>query len=136
MHIRTRSGLPTRGSSKATAFRAFLPCPTPTGLAAISPAGLDTPLLLGSAATAKPLPDDHAAAALWWRISRDLTADVSTQLGHDRSPTTPWTPRLAQLIIILYAARRQVRASRRRPREDIGSNQPWNLGPPPIQPDT
>jgi hypothetical protein len=28
MRIRTRSGLPTRGSSKATASRALLPCPT------------------------------------------------------------------------------------------------------------
>jgi len=31
-------------------------------------AGFDATLLVRSAATAGPLPDDHPAAALWWRI--------------------------------------------------------------------
>ena len=42
-------------------------------LAAISTAGVDAKQLLRSAADGKPLPDDHAAAALWWRICRHLT---------------------------------------------------------------
>ena len=42
-------------------------------LAALSRAGVDTRELLCSAITAGgPLPDDHAAAAAWWRISRHL----------------------------------------------------------------
>ena len=56
-------------------------------LAAISRAGVDARQLLRSAiTTGEPLPDDHAAAALWWRISRHLTPAVAAQAdtGHDR----------------------------------------------------
>ena len=43
-------------------------------LAALSRAGLDARQLLRIAiTTGGPLPDDHAAAAVWWRIGRHLT---------------------------------------------------------------
>jgi DNA primase catalytic core len=66
-------------------------------LAAISRAGLDAREFLRSAASGKSLPDDHAAAALWWRISRHLTPAVSARLGHNHSATASWA-RLAPLI--------------------------------------
>jgi hypothetical protein len=60
-------------------------------LAAISRAGMDASQLLHSAAsTGGPLPDDHAAAALWWRISRHLTAGVAAHVDTDHTHTTPW----------------------------------------------
>jgi hypothetical protein len=53
-------------------------------LAAITRAGLDASQLLRSAASSGgPLPNDHAAAALWWRIIRHLTAAPRSR------PTTP-----------------------------------------------
>lgn len=42
-------------------------------LATISRAGVDAAGLLARAAGEGPLPDDHAAAALWWRINRHLS---------------------------------------------------------------
>jgi hypothetical protein len=45
-------------------------------LANLTGAGFDATLLVRSAAAAGPLPDDHPAAALWWRIL-------------DRLPQTP-----------------------------------------------
>jgi DNA primase catalytic core len=65
-------------------------------LAAISRAGLDAPRLLHAAAAAGPLPDDHAAAALWWRISRHLAPAVATQVHGDQDLATSWTPRLTE----------------------------------------
>ena len=68
-------------------------------LAAISRAGLDASQLLSSAiTTGGPLPDDHAAAAVWWRISRHLTPAVTAQTDPDNTYTTAWTTRLAELI--------------------------------------
>ncbi|WP_137121114.1 MobF family relaxase [Segeticoccus rhizosphaerae] len=67
-------------------------------LAAMSRSGLDASGLLGRAAFAGPLPDDHAAAALWWRINRHLSPTAAEQVDHDRTLTTPWTPRLPQLL--------------------------------------
>jgi DNA primase catalytic core len=52
-------------------------------LAALSLAGVDIKELLG-AVIGQPLPDDHAAAALWWRICRHLHPALSAQI--DRSP--------------------------------------------------
>jgi DNA primase catalytic core len=58
-------------------------------LAAISRAGVDASQLLDSAITAGgPLPDDHAAAALWWRISRHLTPAVAAQADTGHTFTT------------------------------------------------
>jgi hypothetical protein len=68
-------------------------------LAAISRAGADTRQLLRSAITAGgPLPDDHAAAAVWWRISRHLTPTVTAQADTDHPFATAWTLRLAELV--------------------------------------
>ena len=68
-------------------------------LAAISRTGMDARQLLSSAAsTGGPLPDDHAAAALWWRISRHLTPAAADQIDADRTLATAWTFRLAELL--------------------------------------
>jgi DNA primase catalytic core len=66
-------------------------------LAAISSAGVDAGQLLRSAADGKPLPDDHAAAALWWRICRHLTPALLTRVNRD-SVTAAWESRLAELL--------------------------------------
>ena len=67
-------------------------------LAAISRAGINAHHVLRAAAAESPLPDDHAAAALWWRISRHLTPAVATSLD-DSHPLTPaWTAHLATAI--------------------------------------
>jgi hypothetical protein len=47
-------------------------------------AGFDAALLVRSAAAAGPLPDDHPAAALWWRILDHLPPHVPNQ-----NPTPP-----------------------------------------------
>ncbi|WP_415839440.1 MobF family relaxase, partial [Nocardioides zeicaulis] len=50
-------------------------------LAAMSRAGLPAQQLLRSAAsTGNPLPDDHAADALWWRMARHLTPAVAAHV--------------------------------------------------------
>ena len=67
-------------------------------LAAISRAGVDAKQLLRAAAVGKPLPDDHAAAALWWRICRHLNPALSAQINRPAVPTVPWESRLAELI--------------------------------------
>jgi len=68
-------------------------------LAAISRAGVNVRQLLRSAASsAGPLPDDHAAAALWWRISRHLTPPVAAQVDSQQTLTRTWTPWLAELV--------------------------------------
>lgn len=48
-------------------------------LCEVARAGIDTHALLRTT-TAAPLPDDHPAAALWWRISRHLTPAVAASL--------------------------------------------------------
>ncbi len=74
-------------------------------LAAMSRAGVTAHALLRTAAApdhpAGPLPDEHAAAALWWRMARHLTPAVAAQIGdgsHGESVTTDWAPRLADLF--------------------------------------
>jgi hypothetical protein len=67
-------------------------------LAAISRAGVDAKQLLRAAVLEKPLPDDHAAAALWWRVCRRLNPAVSAQISGPAVPTVPWESRLAELI--------------------------------------
>jgi DNA primase catalytic core len=63
-------------------------------LAALSHAGIDATPLLRTAAGVKPLPDDHAAAALWWRICRHLNPSLSTQINHE-PPTADAKPTLS-----------------------------------------
>jgi DNA primase catalytic core len=68
-------------------------------LAALSRAGVDARQLLGSAITAGgPLPDDHAAAALWWRIGRHLTPTVTAQADTGHTFATVRSTRLIELI--------------------------------------
>jgi DNA primase catalytic core len=68
-------------------------------LAALSRAGVDTRGLLCSAITSGgPLPDDHAAAAVWWRISRHLTPAVTAQADTGHTVTTVRSTRLIELI--------------------------------------
>ena len=63
------------------------------------PSGVDARQLLCSAiTTGRPLPDDHAAAAVWWRISRHLTPTVTAQADPDHTVTTAWTSRLTELV--------------------------------------
>jgi DNA primase catalytic core len=74
-------------------------------LAAMSRAGVTAHELLRTAAVpdhpAGPLPDEHAAAALWWRLARHITPAVAAQVGdgsHGESVTTDWAPQLADLF--------------------------------------
>ncbi len=74
-------------------------------LAAMSRAGVTAHQLLRTATTpdhpAGPLPDEHAAAAVWWRMARQLTPAVAAQIGdgsHGEGVTAEWTPRLADLF--------------------------------------
>jgi DNA primase catalytic core len=67
-------------------------------LAAMSRAGIDARRMLNTAVAAGTLPDDHAAAALWWRISRHQSPAVAEQIDAGHSLTTTWTPRLAEFI--------------------------------------
>ncbi len=74
-------------------------------LAAMSRAGVTAHELLRTATApdhpAGPLPDEHAAAAVWWRMARQLTPAVAAQIrdgSHGESVTTEWTPRLVELF--------------------------------------
>jgi conjugative relaxase-like TrwC/TraI family protein len=67
-------------------------------LAALSRAGVNASALLHSAVIGKPLPDDHAAAALWWRICRPLPPSLSAQVNRDATFTSPWESKLAELV--------------------------------------
>jgi DNA primase catalytic core len=68
-------------------------------LAAICRAGIDAGQLLRAAITAGgPLPDDHAAAAVSWRISRHPTPTVTAQADSHPTLTTAWTTRLAEHV--------------------------------------
>jgi DNA primase catalytic core len=67
-------------------------------LGGMSRAGLDARALLAEAVAAGTLPDDHAAAAVWWRISRHLSPAVAEQLDDGQNLTTSWTPRLTEFL--------------------------------------
>ncbi|MDC5696309.1 relaxase domain-containing protein [Intrasporangium calvum] len=63
-------------------------------LAALSRAGVDARALLERVAAQGPLPDDHAAAALWWRISHHVEPAVATAADPSGGLSAPWTHRL------------------------------------------
>ena len=67
-------------------------------LAALGRAGVDTPTLVRRALAQGPLPDEHNAAALWWRIAGHLSPAVAAQVAGDHTVTTTWTPRLPELL--------------------------------------
>ena len=52
-------------------------------LCAISRAGLDAPAMVRRALAEGALPDDHNAAALWWRIAGRLAPAVASQVAGD-----------------------------------------------------
>ena len=71
-------------------------------LAAMSRAGLPARQLLRTARSWRSLPDEHAAAALWWRMARHLTPAVADQVddsatAHARQPPG-WTDQLPDLL--------------------------------------
>jgi DNA primase catalytic core len=67
-------------------------------LAAISRTGLNSRALLAGASAEGILPDDHAGAALWWRISRHLSPTVAAEADRSHSLTTAWAPRLGEVV--------------------------------------
>jgi DNA primase catalytic core len=68
-------------------------------LTALSRAAVDVRQLLCSAiSSGGPLPDDHAAAAVWWRISRHLTPAVTGHIEPDDTFARAWSTRLAELV--------------------------------------
>ncbi|WP_404351801.1 relaxase domain-containing protein [Phycicoccus jejuensis] len=67
-------------------------------LAALTRARIDAPALLGRALSEGPLPDDHNAAALWWRLSRHLSPAVAVQAGTEHQVIAPWTPQLPDIV--------------------------------------
>ncbi len=67
-------------------------------LAQLSASGLNARALLHAAAEAGLLPDDHPAAALWWRIARHLTPAVAAALDNDQPLTTTWSTTLADTV--------------------------------------
>src|SRR5664279_389328 len=80
-------------------------------LAAVSRAGINASQLLRHAANEGPLPDDHASAALWWRISRRLSPTVAVQAtSRDHTMPTGWADVLIDVLGTERAA--QVQASR------------------------
>ena len=66
-------------------------------LAAIARTGIDARALLHTA-TGAPLPDDHAASALWWRISRHLAPAVAHGVDTALALTPGWVDRLTDAI--------------------------------------
>jgi DNA primase catalytic core len=67
-------------------------------LAALSRAGVNATQLLRTAVIGKPLPDDHAAAALWWRICRYLPPSLCVEVNRDATFTNPWESKLTELV--------------------------------------
>lgn len=70
-------------------------------LATMSRNGIAAGQLLRTAAAGGPLPDVHAAAALWWRMARHLTPAVAAELSdphHGVHLTTGWTSQLKDLL--------------------------------------
>nr|WP_300144448.1 MobF family relaxase [Propionicimonas sp.] len=65
-------------------------------LAGLSRTGLDATRILQDASAQGPLPDDHAAAALWWRVVRTLP-DASRERITELSPGA-WVTRLPGLV--------------------------------------
>ncbi len=71
-------------------------------LAAISRAALPTRRMLTAALAEGSLPDDHAAAALWWRLSRHLApavaAQVRREVDHGHALTAGWVSTLVDRV--------------------------------------
>lgn len=61
-------------------------------LSQIASSGINTSQLLRLAAGEGALPDDHAAAALWWRMSRHLSPAVAEAADTDHHIAAAWLP--------------------------------------------
>jgi DNA primase catalytic core len=59
-------------------------------LSQLSSSGVDAGRLLRTAAAEGPLPDDHAAAALWWRLAKHLAPAVAQAVDTDHHISTAW----------------------------------------------
>jgi DNA primase catalytic core len=69
-----------------------------TRIARLASAGIAARALLSHAAAEGPLPDDHTAAALWWRISTHLTPAVARTAQNDHHLAASWLPDLQAAI--------------------------------------
>ena len=67
-------------------------------LSQLSSTGINVPNLLSITGAQGPLPDDHAAAALWWRLSRHLTPAVAVTVDADHHLSTQWLPTFTERL--------------------------------------
>ena len=67
-------------------------------LSQLSSSGINARQLIDRAATQGPLPDDHAAAALWWRMARSLTPAVGEGADTAHRLTTEWLDQFTQAV--------------------------------------
>lgn len=78
-------------------------------LALLNEAGLDSRTLLQRAVAAGPLPDDHPAAALWWRINEHLRPEAGGPAQGTSSPRRPRIGRKRPIPASLPELRAQTR---------------------------
>ncbi|MFC3687274.1 MobF family relaxase [Aquipuribacter hungaricus] len=92
-----------RSTAPAVTDDAFTPV-LAEHLAGLSRAGIDARALLVDAAGLGPLPDDHAAAAMWWRISRHVSPAVAPRHHEPLAATdgeplpVAWADRVAHVL--------------------------------------
>jgi DNA primase catalytic core len=67
-------------------------------LSQLSSSRINVPLLIGQAASQGALSDDHAAAALWWRMSRHLTPAVAEAADTAHHLATHWLDQLTHTV--------------------------------------
>ncbi|MDR1431191.1 MAG: relaxase domain-containing protein, partial [Propionibacteriaceae bacterium] len=61
-------------------------------LSHLSSLGVDVPTTIRRTLAGKPLPAEHAAAALWYRISKNLSPAVAAESPSDYHLSTRWLP--------------------------------------------
>jgi len=75
-------------------------------LAGAERAGSDVARLMGAVAAERPLPDEHPAAALWWRLTRHLPATVLPPDGPITASEVPQEPTTSpDSVTALHASR-------------------------------
>jgi DNA primase catalytic core len=67
-------------------------------LSQLSSSGINVPRLIDKTARQGALPDDHAAAALWWRMSRHLTPAVAEAADTAHHLATQWLEQLTHTV--------------------------------------
>ena len=67
-------------------------------LAQLTGSGINARSLIDTAAGQGPLPDDHAAAALWWRMARHLIPAVAEQADTAHHLTAEWLDQFTQTL--------------------------------------